>query len=100
MARMGPRSRTALIDFAEGHQIPVPGTRGESPYSTDRNLLHISSEGRLLEDPWTEPPPKMSAREPIDPVTAPDAPRVRQIEYKAGDPVAVEGRARCRPPRC
>ena len=51
-------SRTALIEFARRHDIPVPVT-AERPYSTDRNLFHISFEGGILEDPWTEPPPKM-----------------------------------------
>ena len=67
-------SRTALIDYAEKHQIPVPrDKRGEAPYSTDANLLHISYEGKALEDPWVEPDEDMFTRS-ISPEAAPDAP--------------------------
>ena len=56
MAGMGADSRTSLIDYAERHQIPVAkDKRGEAPFSTDANLLHISAEGKALEDPWHEP---------------------------------------------
>src|SRR5213596_2083479 len=82
-------SRSALMDFARHHDIPVPVT-AERPYSTDRNLFHISYEGGILEDPWAEPPEKMFllTRAPED---APDVPRFVEIEFEAGDPVAVDG---------
>jgi argininosuccinate synthase len=86
-------SRSALIDFAEQHQIPVArDKRGESPFSTDANLLHTSSEGKVLEDPWGEVPDYVYSRTD-DPVTAPDAPEEVTIEFKAGDAVAVNGEA-------
>ena len=82
-------SRSALIDFAQRHDISVPVT-ADRPYSTDRNLFHISYEGGILEDPWTEPPPKMFllTRSPED---APDVPQWVEIDFEAGDPVAVDG---------
>jgi argininosuccinate synthase len=83
-------SRTALIDFARRHDIPVPAT-AERPYSTDRNLFHISYEGGILEDPWAEPPPKMFLLT-NSPESAPDVPVYVEIDYEAGDPVAVGGR--------
>jgi argininosuccinate synthase len=83
-------SRTALMDFARRHDIPVPVTT-ERPYSTDRNLFHISFEGGILEDPWNEPPPKMFLLT-NSPEAAPDVPVYVEIEYEAGDPVAVDGR--------
>jgi argininosuccinate synthase len=86
-------SRSALIDFAEQHQIPVPKDgRGESPFSTDANLLHTSSEGKLLEDPWAEAPEYVYSRTD-DPVSAPDAPEEVTVEFKRGDAVAVNGEA-------
>jgi len=86
-------SRTALIDFAEKHQIPVPkDKRGESPFSTDANLLHTSSEGKVLEDPWQEVPDYVFSRTD-DFVTAPDTPEEITVEFKAGDAVAVNGEA-------
>jgi argininosuccinate synthase len=87
----GLNSRSALIDFAEKHQIPVPkDKRGESPFSTDANLLHTSSEGKVLEDPWAEVPDYVYSRTD-DPVSAPDQPEEITIELKAGDAVAVNG---------
>ena len=84
-------SRAALLDFAEKHQIPVPkDKRGESPFSTDANLLHTSSEGKVLEDPWQEVPDYVYSRTD-DPVTAPDRPEEITIQFKAGDGVAVNG---------
>jgi argininosuccinate synthase len=83
-------SRTALMDFARRHDIPVPVT-AERPYSTDRNLFHISFEGGILEDPWNEPPPKMFLLT-NSPESAPDVPVYVEIEYEAGNPVAVDGR--------
>ncbi len=66
------KSRTDLIDFAEKHQIPVPkDKRGEAPFSVDANLLHSSSEGKVLEDPWVEPPPYVFQRT-VAPEDAPD----------------------------
>jgi argininosuccinate synthase len=82
-------SRTALMDFARRHDIPVPVT-AERPYSTDRNLFHISYEGGILEDPWAEPPDKMFVLT-NSPEAAPDVPLEVLIEFEAGDPVAVDG---------
>jgi argininosuccinate synthase len=82
-------SRTALIEFAQRHEIPVPVTT-ERPYSSDRNLFHISFEGGILEDPWAEPPPKMFLLT-NSPEAAPDVPVYVEIEYEAGNPVAVDG---------
>jgi argininosuccinate synthase len=82
-------SRTALIEFAKRHDIPVPVTT-ERPYSSDRNLFHISFEGGILEDPWAEPPPKMFLLT-NSPEAAPDVPVYVDIEYEAGNPVAVDG---------
>ncbi|HEY0164945.1 MAG TPA: argininosuccinate synthase [Sphingomicrobium sp.] len=86
-------SRAALLKFAEQHQIPVPGdARGEAPFSTDANLLHTSSEGKGLEDPWAEAPDHVYSRTD-DPVTAPDTPEELVIAFKRGDAVAVNGKA-------
>ncbi|MEO8176590.1 MAG: argininosuccinate synthase [Sphingomicrobium sp.] len=86
-------SRSALIDFAQLHQIPVPrDAQGESPFSTDANLLHTSSEGKLLEDPWAEVPEHVYSRTD-DPLTAPDTPEEITVEFKRGDAVAVNGEA-------
>jgi len=85
------KSRTDLIDFAEKHQIPVPkDKRGEAPFSVDANMLHSSSEGKVLEDPWVGPEPYVFQRT-IDPVDAPDKPEIIEIEFKTGDPVAING---------
>jgi argininosuccinate synthase len=83
-------SRSALIEFARRHDIPVPVT-AERPYSTDRNLFHISYEGGILEDPWAEPPPKMFLLT-NSPEAAPDVPVYVEIEYERGNPVAVDGK--------
>jgi len=86
-------SRSALVDFAEKHQIPVPKDGlGQSPFSTDSNLLHTSSEGKLLEDPWAEVPEHVYSRTD-NPVTAPDTPQEISVEFKRGDAVAVNGEA-------
>jgi argininosuccinate synthase len=86
------KSRTDLIAFAEQHQIPVPrDKRGEAPFSVDANLLHSSSEGKVLEDPWIEAPPYVYQRT-IAPEDAPDAPAYVEIEFKKGDPVAIDGK--------
>jgi argininosuccinate synthase len=88
------RGRAALIDFAQRHQIPVPrDAEGESPFSTDANLLHTSSEGKLLEDPWAEVAEHVHSRTD-DPVTAPDTPEEIVIEFKRGDAVGVNGETR------
>ncbi|RJF93689.1 argininosuccinate synthase [Sphingomonas cavernae] len=84
-------SRTALIEFAEKHQIPVPkDKRGESPFSTDANLLHTSSEGKVLEDPWEEVPDYVFSRT-VNPEDAPDSPEIITIDFERGDAVAVNG---------
>jgi argininosuccinate synthase len=83
-------SRTALIAFAKQHDIPVPVTT-ERPYSTDRNLFHISYEGGILEDPWAEPPDKMFLLTQ-SPEAAPDIPVYVEVEFRDGNPVAVDGR--------
>jgi argininosuccinate synthase len=82
-------SRTALLEFAKRHDIPVPVT-AERPYSTDRNLFHISYEGGILEDPWAAPPAKMFQLT-NDPEMAPDVPVQVELAFEAGDPVAVDG---------
>jgi argininosuccinate synthase len=87
------KSRTDLIAFAEAHQIPVAkDKRGEAPFSVDANLLHSSSEGKVLEDPWVEPPPYVYQRT-IAPEDAPDTPTYIEIAFKSGDPVAIDGKA-------
>ncbi|EGY00235.1 argininosuccinate synthase [Nitrospirillum viridazoti Y2] len=84
-------SRTALLEFAEKHQIPIAkDKRGEAPYSTDANLLHISYEGKALENPWEEPDEDMYTRT-VAPEKAPDTPTYVEIEFEGGDPVAVDG---------
>lgn len=85
-------SRTKLIEYAERHQIPIAkDKRGEAPYSTDANLLHISYEGKALEDPWVEPDESMFTRS-VAPEKAPDKPQYVEIEFAHGDPVAVDGK--------
>jgi len=84
-------SRTKLLDYAEKHQIPIAkDKRGEAPYSTDANLLHISYEGKALEDPWVEPDEDMFTRS-VSPEKAPDKPTYVEIEFEKGDAVAVDG---------
>jgi argininosuccinate synthase len=84
-------SRTRLIEFAEQHQIPIPrDKRGEAPFSTDANLLHTSSEGKVLEDPWEEVPDYVYSRT-VNPEDAPDTPEYITIDFEHGDPVAVNG---------
>ncbi len=86
-------SRTALIAWAEEHQIPVPkDKRGESPFSTDANLLHTSSEGKVLEDPWQETPDYVYSRT-VNPEDAPDAPEYITIDFERGDGTALNGEA-------
>jgi argininosuccinate synthase len=84
-------SRTRLLDYAEQHQIPIAkDKRGEAPYSTDANLLHISYEGKALEDPWVEPDEDMFTRS-VAPEKAPDTPTYVEVEFRRGDAVAVDG---------
>ncbi|MFC4350632.1 argininosuccinate synthase [Fodinicurvata halophila] len=84
-------SRTKLIDFAEKHQIPIAkDKRGEAPFSVDANLLHISAEGKVLEDPWEEPQEYVYSRS-VSPEEAPDQPTYIEIEFETGDPVAIDG---------
>jgi argininosuccinate synthase len=86
-------SRTTLIDYADKHQIPIPrDKRGEAPFSVDANLLHISAEGKVLEDPWSEPEEFVYSRT-VAPEQAPDQPEHVEIEFKRGDAVAVNGAA-------
>jgi argininosuccinate synthase len=86
-------SRTKLIDFAEKNQIPVAkDKRGEAPFSVDANLLHTSSEGKALEDPWLEPEEYVYSRT-VAPEAAPDQPTYVEIDFEKGDPVAVDGEA-------
>ena len=84
------KSRTDLIEFAEKHGIPVPVTK-EKPYSSDRNLMHISFEGGILEDPWSEPPESMFLLS-VSPEKAPDKATYIEIEYEKGNPVAIDGK--------
>ncbi len=85
-------SRTRLIEFAEQHQIPIArDKRGEAPFSVDANLLHSSSEGKALEDPWHEPEEFVYQRT-IAPEDAPDQATRVEIEFERGDPVAIDGK--------
>jgi argininosuccinate synthase len=84
-------SRTKLLEFAEQNQIPIAkDKRGEAPFSVDANLLHSSSEGKILEDPSLEPDPIVYQRT-ISPEEAPDKPTVITIDFERGDPVAIDG---------
>ena len=83
-------SRTSLMEFAKTRGIPVPTTPAK-PYSSDRNLLHISYEGGVLEDPWQEPPEDMFTLTVL-PKDAPDQPEIIEITFKQGDPVAINGK--------
>ena len=84
-------SRERLIQYAGEHQIPVPSDkRGEPPYSMDANLLHISYEGKALEDPWVGPDEAMFQLT-VSPQAAPDVATTVEIEFEQGDPVAVDG---------
>ncbi len=85
-------SRTKLLEYAEQHQIPIAkDKRGEAPFSVDANLLHISAEGKVLEDPWQEPEEFVYSRS-VAPEKAPDKPEYVEIEFEKGDPVAVNGK--------
>ena len=85
-------SRTKLIEFAEKHQIPIAkDKRGEAPFSVDANLLHTSSEGKVLEDPAQDVPDYVFSRT-VDPEKAPDKPTSITIDFERGDAVAVDGK--------
>jgi len=87
------KSRTDLLNFAEQHQILVTkDKRGEAPFSVDANLLHSSSEGKVLEDPNETPPPYVYQRT-VSPEEAPDTPTVITIGFRNGDPVSIDGKA-------
>ncbi len=82
-------SREKMIDYAKRHGIPVPVSKAK-PYSSDRNLLHISFEGGILEDPWNEPPEDMFLLS-VSPMQAPETPVYVEIDFVQGTPVAVDG---------
>ncbi|MFA4918601.1 MAG: argininosuccinate synthase [Thermodesulfovibrionales bacterium] len=83
-------SRKSLIEYSERHHIPVTATK-EKPYSIDRNLLHISYEGGILEDPWSEPPADMYTMI-TPPEKAPDKPLYIEISYEKGNPVSINNK--------
>jgi argininosuccinate synthase len=83
------RGRRELIEYTKQHRIPIEAT-ADKPYSVDRNLLHTSYEGGVLEDPWREPDPAMFQRT-RDPKDAPDTPRILELELDRGDVVALDG---------
>ena len=86
-------SRTRLIEFAEAHQIPIAkDKRGEAPFSVDANLLHSSSEGKILEEPW-DAPDEMVWQRTISPLEAPDTPTEITVQFKRGDAVGINGEA-------
>jgi len=82
-------SREKMIAYAKQHSIPVPVSKAK-PYSSDRNLLHISFEGGVLEDPWNEPPEDMFVLS-VSPMAAPDTPTYVEVDFEEGTPVAVDG---------
>ena len=85
-------SRTRLIEFAEKHQIPIAkDKRGDAPFSVDANLLHTSSEGKVLEDPGQDVPEYVFSRT-VDPEKAPDKPTAITVDFERGDAVAVDGK--------
>ena len=84
-------SRTKLLEFAEANQIPIAkDKRGEAPFSVDANLLHTSSEGKVLEDPGQEPPAYVWQRT-VDPEQAPNTPEMVEIGFERGDAVSING---------
>jgi argininosuccinate synthase len=83
------RSRDLMIDYAEKHNIPIALSKAK-PYSEDRNLLHISHEGGILEDPWVEPPEEIFVLS-VSPENAPNKPTYVEIDFEEGVPVAVDG---------
>ena len=88
---MGFKLPHQLIEFAEAHQIPIAkDKRGEAPFSVDANLLHTSSEGKLLEDPAVEAPELVYQRT-VSPEAAPDTPTYIEIGFQKGDAVSIDG---------
>ncbi|WP_112320400.1 argininosuccinate synthase [Oceanibium sediminis] len=86
-------SRTKLLEFAEAHQIPIAkDKRGEAPFSVDANLLHTSSEGKVLEDPGVEAPDYVYQRT-VNPEDAPDQPEIIEVGFEKGDAVSINGEA-------
>src|SRR5690606_15001824 len=84
-------SRTRLLEFAERNQIPIAkDKRGEAPFSVDANLLHTSSEGKVLADP-AQPAPDYVYQRTVDPEKAPDEPELVRIGFEAGDAVSIDG---------
>jgi argininosuccinate synthase len=83
------KGRRELIEYTKVHNIPIEAT-ADKPYSVDRNLLHTSYEGGVLEDPWNEPKPEMFQRT-RDPAQAPDKARILEVDFERGDPVAIDG---------
>lgn len=85
-------SRTRLIEYAESHQIPIPrDKRGEAPFSIDANLLHVSAEGKVLEDPWHAPDEHIYSRT-TSPLEAPNTPTEITLDFVRGDPTAINGK--------
>lgn len=84
-------SRESLLDYAAKHHIPVPLVTKEKPYSSDRNILHISHEGGILEDPWAEPPESVFSIS-VAPEAAPDKPIYIEIDFEKGNPVGLDGK--------
>src|SRR5208337_2793807 len=84
------QGRADCVAYAQKHGIPVPVT-GEKPYSYDRNLLHLSFEGGILEDPWAEPPEDMYILS-RPPEKAPDKPSYVEIDFEWGNPIAIDGK--------
>jgi len=84
-------SRKSMLDYAEKHNIPVPLVTREKPYSSDRNLLHISHEGGILEDPWAEAPEDIFVLT-VSPEAAPDKATYVEVDFECGNPVAVNGK--------
>jgi argininosuccinate synthase len=84
------KSRDELMDYARENGIPIPVTK-EKPYSSDRNLLHISFEGGILEDPWSEPPEDMFILS-VSPEKAPDRPSILEIDFENGIPKRIDGK--------
>ena len=86
------KSRNDLLEYAKKNQIPVPKDKvNEAPYSMDANLLHVSYEGKVLEDPWESPDESMFIRT-VSHEKAPDKATVIEIEFKKGDPIALNGK--------
>jgi argininosuccinate synthase len=86
-------SRTRLLDYAEKHQIPIAKNKlGEAPFSVDANLLHVSAEGRVLEDPWSEPEEYIYSRT-VAPEKAPDKPQYIEIDFNEGNAIAIDSKS-------